>query len=111
VDAGHYPLYHAVLLLVLLQAIAMASVKLSTKGQIVIPKEIREAKDWSPGTEFEVILTDAGVLLSPLPPLPATTVQDGLGLLAKKGRRRLSQEETERRIGELVLREDRGSRK
>lgn len=42
----------------------MASVKPSTKGQIVIPKEIREAKDWSPGTEFEVILTEAGVLLS-----------------------------------------------
>ena len=89
----------------------MASVKLSTKGQIVIPKEIREAKEWSPGTEFEVILTEAGVLLSPLAPLPPTRVRDGLGLLAKKGRRRLSREETERRIGELILREDRGSRR
>ena len=89
----------------------MASVKLSTKGQIVIPKEIRKAKDWSPGTEFEVIVTGAGVLLSPLPPLPATRVRDGLGLLARKGRRRLTREETERRIGELVLREDRGSRR
>ena len=110
-DAESHPVYHVVLPFVLLQAIAMASVKLSTKGQIVIPKEIRDAREWSPGTEFEVILTEAGVLLSPVPPLPATRVRDGLGLLARKGRRRLSQEETERRIGELIHREDRGRRR
>lgn len=41
-------------------------VKLSSKGQLVIPKEIRKALDLRTGTEFEVELADRKIVLRPL---------------------------------------------
>ena len=35
--------------------------KLSTKGQIVLPKEIRSSHSWGPGTEFTVEDTRDGM--------------------------------------------------
>lgn len=32
----------------------MERTRLSTKGQVVLPKEIRTARSWDPGTEFTV---------------------------------------------------------
>lgn len=37
--------------------------KLSSKGQIVLPKSVRTAHGWKPGTEFVVRERDNGVLL------------------------------------------------
>ena len=39
--------------------------KLSTKGQIVLPKALRTAHRWNPGTEFIIQEHDEGVLLKP----------------------------------------------
>jgi AbrB family looped-hinge helix DNA binding protein len=39
--------------------------KLSTKGQVVLPKSLRAAHRWNPGTEFVVRERDGGVLLTP----------------------------------------------
>lgn len=44
----------------------MPSTLLSIKGQIVIPKALREARRWGPGTRFEVRETAEGLLLTPL---------------------------------------------
>ncbi len=35
----------------------------STKGQVILPKAIREQKHWAAGTELIVEETDEGVLL------------------------------------------------
>lgn len=40
--------------------------KLSSKGQLVIPKEIRKALDLQPGTEFEVELVNRRIILRPI---------------------------------------------
>ena len=49
----------------------METTKLSSKGQVIIPKGSRQAHDWKPGLRFVVEDTDAGLLLRPLPDFPA----------------------------------------
>jgi len=44
---------------------SMTSTKLSTKGQIVLPRSLREARQWRPGTEFLIEERPDGVLLKP----------------------------------------------
>jgi len=39
--------------------------KLSTKGQVVVPKSLRAAHRWKPGTEFLVQDRDGGIFLVP----------------------------------------------
>ncbi|MCC7067699.1 MAG: AbrB/MazE/SpoVT family DNA-binding domain-containing protein [Burkholderiales bacterium] len=53
--------------------------RLSSKGQLVIPKAVRA---WPPGTEFSVIRTEAGLQLTPVATISATTVDAGFGVLA-----------------------------
>lgn len=60
---------------------AMETIRLSTKGQLVIPKAVREAHGWSEGQELEVIDTPAGVLLRTPSPFHATTLEDVAGCL------------------------------
>ncbi|HRO61107.1 MAG TPA: AbrB/MazE/SpoVT family DNA-binding domain-containing protein [Burkholderiaceae bacterium] len=40
-----------------------AMTRLSSKGQVVIPKEFRDAMDWRPGDELIVTTTESGILL------------------------------------------------
>ena len=42
--------------------------KLSAKGQVVIPKDVRDRLKWLPGDELEVIDGPAGVMLRAKPP-------------------------------------------
>ncbi len=62
--------------------------KLSSKGQIVLPQGVREAHRWTPGTEFTVEDTPAGVLLRPVKPFPATAVDEVFGCAGYTGPRR-----------------------
>ena len=84
----------------------METVKLSSKGQIVIPKEIRETQHLAVGTEFFVSYVKGEIRLTPVPVFPKTKVGDGLGMLARKGGRRLSDEETRRAIGGVLKKRD-----
>jgi AbrB family looped-hinge helix DNA binding protein len=43
----------------------MERTKLSSKGQIVLPKAIRESRRWPAGTEFLIEDTPRGILLRP----------------------------------------------
>lgn len=42
-----------------------AQTKMSAKGQIVIPKELRDRLDWATGTELEIEESADGLLLRP----------------------------------------------
>jgi AbrB family looped-hinge helix DNA binding protein len=48
----------------------MGTTRLSTKGQIVLPKGIRASRAWGPGTEFTVEETGNGILLRPAARFP-----------------------------------------
>ena len=60
--------------------------KLSTKGQVVLPKSLRAAHRWKPGTEFWVQERDGGILLVPKPAAKARTWRSILGYLPYSGK-------------------------
>ena len=64
----------------------MQTTRLSTKGQIILPKSIRASRSWGPGTEFTVEETERGILLTPKKALPATKIEDVFGCLYRKGK-------------------------
>lgn len=53
----------------------MRNVRLLNKGKVTIPKAIRMARQWPAGTEFVVVNTGVGVLLTPLKSSGPTTVK------------------------------------
>ena len=46
----------------------IAQTKMSVKGQIVIPKDVRERLNWQSGTDLELTETGSGVFLQPVSP-------------------------------------------
>jgi AbrB family looped-hinge helix DNA binding protein len=64
---------------------AMHNTKVSSKGQVVIPKEMRESHGWGPGTLLIIQEQGDGILLRPVPVFPRTTVGDLLGCLPWNG--------------------------
>ena len=52
----------------------METTKLSSKGQVVLPKWVRDARSWEPGTEFAVEEVSEGILLRPLRPFAALPI-------------------------------------
>ena len=64
----------------------MDIVKLSNKGQVLIPKAIRDHLRLPPGTEFVLSTTATGLVLTPKSLFPKTTGKDVRGILATAGR-------------------------
>jgi AbrB family looped-hinge helix DNA binding protein len=62
-----------------------ATTTVSTKGQVILPKVIRQRRHWGPGTRLVVEDTPDGVLLKPAPLFPPTRPEDVAGILAYKG--------------------------
>ena len=87
----------------------MVTTKLSSKGQIILPKAVRDARHWRPGTEFVIEERAEGVLLRPVKRTVPTELDRVAGRLARSGRRPRSLSEMDRAIdGELRARRDRG---
>lgn len=59
--------------------------QLSSKGQIVLPKAIRDLHQWEPGTTFTVEDKQDGVLLRPTTTLAHTRIEDVVGCLDYHG--------------------------
>lgn len=64
----------------------MEVTRLSSKGQIIIPKSLRTAHKWETGQEFVAIDTGDGILLKPRKPFPETKLEDVAGCLAYTGK-------------------------
>jgi len=86
----------------------METTRLSTKGQIILPKSIRVARDWKPGTTFTVEETGDGVLLRPAAHFSPTVLEEVAGCLRSK-RKPKTPAQMRTAIGREVLRRhDRG---
>jgi AbrB family looped-hinge helix DNA binding protein len=57
----------------------MAATKLSTKGQVVLPKEIRDRHGWSTGTRLEIQDLGDRIVLREITDFPATTIDQVFG--------------------------------
>jgi AbrB family looped-hinge helix DNA binding protein len=65
--------------------VKMPTTTVSTKGQVILPKEIRDLRRWPPGTKLVVENTPDGVLLKAAPLFPPTRVEDVFGMLKYDG--------------------------
>ncbi len=70
----------------------METTRLSSKGQIVLPRSIRASKAWRVGQSLAVVSTEEGVLLKPLSPFPASLLEEVAGSLRHRGKARTVQE-------------------
>lgn len=59
--------------------------RLSTKGQLILPKEVRERHGWQPGTVLEVLERGDAVLIRPLEAVPETTLEQIVGCAGYEG--------------------------
>ena len=86
----------------------METTRLSTKGQVILPKTIRSARAWLPGTEFHVEETPEGVLLRPLERFRESRLEDVAGCLKWKGKPRTALQMRRAIALETRSRHDRG---
>lgn len=63
----------------------METTRLSSKGQIILPKSIRAAHQWEPGVEFQVEDTADGVLLRPVKAFSPTSLEEVIGCTGYQG--------------------------
>jgi AbrB family looped-hinge helix DNA binding protein len=70
----------------------MQTTKLSTKGQVVIPKSLLAVHRWKAGTEFIVEDRGDGVLLRPKLRKGGTRLEDLVGCVNYKGPRKTIRE-------------------
>ncbi len=81
--------------------------RVSTKGQVILPKAIREKRQWNAGTELVVEETAEGVLLKPADLFPRTEPDRVFGMLAYSGRPKTVEEMNAGVLAEAKRRHDR----
>lgn len=64
----------------------MEITRLSSKGQVIIPKKLRDAYHWLAGQELIAIDTGDGILLKPKQTFKETQLADVSGCLLYKGK-------------------------
>jgi len=83
---------------------------LSTKGQVILPKSIRERRRWGPGTRLVVEDIPEGVLLKPAPLFSPTRPEDVYGMLKYSGPPKTIEEMDAAITAEVKRRHARGRR-
>jgi len=64
----------------------MNTTKLSSKGQVIIPKPLRTSHHWEAGQELVVLDLGDGILLKPKAPFPETEINDAASCLKFEGK-------------------------
>jgi AbrB family looped-hinge helix DNA binding protein len=77
----------------------MATTPVSSKGQVVIPRALREKHRWTPGTRLEIAESDEGLMLTPVEQTRSSRRQTGWRALrgSAKGTGALKEHLTEHR--------------
>ena len=86
----------------------METTRLSTKGQIVLPKTMRTSRAWGPGTEFTVQETGDGILLRPAGRFSETDLDEVAGCLRSKHKSKTPAQMGAAIQREVIRRHDRG---
>ena len=63
----------------------IATITLSSKGQVVIPKEIRDELHWNAGTRITLISNASGITLKAVPKKTGRKLEDLIGMLKHDG--------------------------
>ena len=63
----------------------IATITLSSKGQVVIPKEIRDELHWDAGTELTLVSNASGVTIKAMPKKTGRNLADLIGMLKHDG--------------------------
>lgn len=66
----------------------MVTTKLSSKGQVILPKSVRDSHRWKSGTVLAVEDIDGGVVLRPVKPFQSTRIEDVIGCSGYRGPRK-----------------------
>jgi AbrB family looped-hinge helix DNA binding protein len=90
---------------------AATTVTLSSKGQLVLPKAVRQQQRWGAGTRITVEQTKDGVMLKAAPLFPPTTLDQVAGCLAYKGPAKTIEEMDAAVFAEAVRQNPRPKRK
>jgi len=64
----------------------MPTTILSSKGQVIIPKPLRDTYHWKTGQRLEIIESGEGIILKPANPFPESTVEEVSGCLDYQGK-------------------------
>jgi len=85
----------------------METVRVSSKGQIVIPKRLRAALHIETGSELAIFAEGDEIHLRQAEQRFARTdITNGLGLLAKPGRQAPAEADIKRAVGEMLKRKN-----
>ncbi|HTR39715.1 MAG TPA: AbrB/MazE/SpoVT family DNA-binding domain-containing protein [Bryobacteraceae bacterium] len=86
----------------------METTRLSTKGQVILPKSIRTSHSWEPCMECIVEETSEGVLLRPAGRFPEAALEQVAGCLRSKRRAKTPAQMRAAIKCEVIRRHERG---
>lgn len=76
----------------------METITLSSKGQLVIPKAVRQSAQLAPGDVLSVRYVDGEIRLKPVTGVVPTSLAEVAGCLARPGQKPLGQAQTQAAI-------------
>jgi AbrB family looped-hinge helix DNA binding protein len=88
----------------------METVKVSSKGQVVIPKSLRESHRIHTGDSFIITAVGDELHLKPAPTAGQSSLKSVAGMLHRPGTEKLSDKQLEQRISARLRDEDKASK-